>query len=33
VVSHRFDLGDAPAAFEEAAARTGHKVMVRPGGL
>jgi L-iditol 2-dehydrogenase len=33
VVTHRFDLGDAPGAFAEAAARTGHKVIVRPGGL
>jgi L-iditol 2-dehydrogenase len=33
VVTHRFDLADAPAAFDAAAARTGHKVVVRPGGL
>jgi L-iditol 2-dehydrogenase len=33
VVTHRFDLADAPAAFDAAAARIGHKVVVRPGGL
>jgi L-iditol 2-dehydrogenase len=33
VVTHRFDLAEAPAAFDAAAARTGHKVVVRPGGL
>jgi L-iditol 2-dehydrogenase len=32
VVTHRFGLADAPAAFEAAVARAGHKVIVRPHG-